>query len=177
MGLPDEERGDVPRYTHEQFNGTSRQGWETNSSSSHSLVLDPSGEATFRKAAEFGFVEDGVLTIHGKTEFGWEWEIWDDPGDKVNYLLIDGFPVERMVHLLTTRLNVEDVKFEMVRKMEGIGNRNAGWELVDEKGSIDHQSRGTSGRIAAFDDDRVWAFLTNPKCMIRGGNDNSEGPW
>lgn len=166
----------APSDSHARFDGTFRKGWETNSSSSHSLVLDPSEKSVFRKAAEFGPVEGGILTINGKVDFGWEWEIWDDPGDKVNYLLVDGFPVERMIHLLTTRLGVDDVRFEVMSPVEGIGNRNAGWER-NEVGGIDHQSVGTTSRIQSLTDDEVWAFITNPKNVIRGGNDNSEGPW
>lgn len=160
---------------HEQFDNTSRRGWETNSSSSHSLVLDPKAEAVFRKAAEFGFVKDGVLTIQGKSDFGWEWEIWDDPSDKVNYLLIDGFPPRRMIDLLIANLGVDEVKIEILNDVEGIGGRSSGMEVSG--GSLDHQSAGTTARIQALSDEEVWAFITNPENMIRGGNDNEDGPW
>ncbi len=160
---------------HEQFDNTSRRGWETNSSSSHSLVLDPLAKAVFREAAEFGFVKDRVLTIHGNEDFGWEWEIWTDPSDKVNYLLIDGFPPDRMIRLLIANLDIDDVKIAVLQDVEGIGGRSAGMEL--KGGSIDHQSVGTTAKIRSLSDEEVWAFITNPNNMIRGGNDNEEGPW
>lgn len=147
---------------HRLFSGVVRAGWETNSSSSHSLVLDPKAGPVLTQASDFGVVaDDGVLVIYGTKSFGWEWTIWDAPDDKVQYLLADGFDLDRMVSLLERYL--------------GMKVRFAPKDEYDY--GIDHQSEGRSAEIQALSDERVWAFLTNPKNQIRGGNDNEEGPW
>jgi hypothetical protein len=148
-----------------------RRSFETNSSSSHSLVLDfnldeDGAVDTICDFADFGTInEDGFLEVRALTvEFGWQWEVWSDPGTKVAYMLLDGFSQHRMQLILHSNLS------SMYPQIKGIILPNI------EDGHIDHQSVGRTGMIAGAPDDIVWKFISG-NSAIRGGNDNSDGPW
>lgn len=149
-----------------------RRTWETNSSSSHSLVLvDLDKTPPLTAAGAFGPVVDGELVVHPiQREFGWQWEAWEDPATKVMYLLLDGFNRDRLQAILDGRLVGRD-GVARVKLPEGDSSGR------DENHSyIDHQSAGTSAPLRSKTDDQVWSFLVGPS-IIRGGNDNDEGPW
>ena len=139
---------------------------ETNSSSSHSLVVEVGSNSVLNSCAEFGPIsEDGELHITPTTQdFGWQWAIWDDPATKLAYLLHDGFDKERMVSILNANLvgkfGVTSIRLPNLK--DGYG--------------IDHQSIGTSSEVRDLSDEDVWQFLIGPS-VIRGGNDNEPGPY
>lgn len=168
---------------------TIRHCFETNSSSSHSLVITPDAPLPSVQSHDFGFLSKDdkktILVIQGQTEFGWQWDIWDKPGDKANYLYIDASYEQRyrLRNLIKTKFNVDEVVFLL-------GSQDS-WVLdlacpaaIEEarldasKAYIDHDSAGTSrdDRIWA-NDETLWAFLVSDQNLIRGGNDNEEGPW
>lgn len=139
-----------------------RHSWETNSSSSHSLVLIAGGRTV--NATDFGKVVDNILTIIPTTiDFGWQWEIWDSPIEKLCYLLLDGLNEERAKKLLKEKLNVDEVCLP-------------DWEKYKYSAYIDHDSIGTTREIINSTDEELWNFITGDS-QIRGGNDNEEGPW
>lgn len=140
-----------------------RQAWETNSSSSHSLVLENTPGMPV-DATHFGAVEDNILrVIFQETCFGWQWDVWDTPIEKLAYLILDGLDVERAERILTRNLNV---KTTIIPELDNT-NYNA---------YIDHQSIGTSWEVRNSSDEEIWQFLTNDS-EILGGNDNEGGPW
>jgi hypothetical protein len=137
--------------------------FETNRSSTHSLSLQGIGV----RDTYFGDIYPGgenrlsFLGINGYN-FGWQWEIWDSPALKALYLYLDNnIPEfrERLVSLLKTKLNVDEIHFET------------------ERSYIDHDSHGTTAGFRTASDEELWDFMTLPGNQIRGGNDNEEGPW
>jgi hypothetical protein len=150
-----------------------RAGFETNSSSAHSLVLPADGETTLSKTSQLGFIDEAnELHISGNTCFGWEWEIWDYPGDKVNYLIIDSGHdeglINRLKRVIMDNTGTFNVVFDSIVEAKEQGSYNT---------YVDHQSIGTSAPVRKFNDEQLWNFIMNPSAMIRGGNDNSDGPW
>ena len=147
-----------------------RDGFETNSSSSHSVVISDS-DNVFTDVAYLGQLElDGeTLHVEGETTFGWEWELWSMPGDKLNYILIDNdndpSVRERLVNLIKEKTGVKYVDFP------GVDNAK------EYEAYVDHESRGTSRDVLELDDDDLWKFIMNPESSFRGGNDNDDGPW
>lgn len=150
-----------------------RRTWETNSSSSHSLVLvDLDKAPPLTPAGTFGPVVDGELIVNPvQREFGWQWEVWEDPATKIMYLLLDGFDRNRLQAILDNRLVGQD---GVVRVKLPEGDSSA---TGDAYSYIDHESVGTSAELRDKTDDQVWAFLVGPS-VIQGGNDNDQnGPW
>lgn len=145
--------------------------FETNSSSSHSLVLD--GETSYIQDSYFGDIVNDELIPTGKKEFGWEFEIWDSAADKLMYLCVDASRANddifmtKIEDLLIKKLNIKSIRWPF-------GSLNSSHY------GIDHQSVGTTNSLYDgnnFDEDVIWNFLTNPNCQVRGGNDNEESPW
>lgn len=145
-----------------------RDGFETNSSSSHSVVISDS-DNTFTDLAYLGIIDGETLHVEGETIFGWEWELWSMPGDKLNYILIDNdndeLIRERLINLIKEKTGVKHVDFPGI---DGGGEYNA---------YVDHQSKYTSGKVLELGDDDLWKFIMNPESAFRGGNDNDDGPW
>lgn len=151
-----------------------RHGFETNSSSSHSLVISPDNDV-LTDVSKLGVYEDSTegrkFIVSGNTKFGWEWEIWDYPGDKLFYILIDGASEEltnEMRQMVATKAEVE---FKNVI-FDGIDNCNDNYSCY-----IDHQSLGTSSDVRRMETEEIWQFIMNPNSCFRGGNDNQCGPW
>ena len=147
-----------------------RAGFETNSSSAHTLVLDDSDVVpTINVNARLGYIDEkNQLHIVGNTEFGWEWEIWDYPGDKVNYLYLDNrhnsAAVDRLKSVLMKYTGTTDVHFDSIYEPKSFAY-------------IDHQSEGTSAPVFELDDEGIWQFIMSTTSAIKGGNDNSDGPF
>jgi len=147
-----------------------RDGFETNSSSSHSVVISDS-DSVFTDLAYLGTLEldGGTLHVEGEIAFGWGWELWSMPGDKLNYILIDNdkdeLVRERLVNLIKEKTGVKHVDFP------GIDNAR------EYNAYVDHQSAGTSREVLELSDDSLWKFIMNPESAFRGGNDNDNGPW
>jgi hypothetical protein len=147
-----------------------RDGFETNSSSSHSLII--SDDLDFAPDTNFGPIKDGVLTVDGVTDFGWQWDIWCMPGDKLNYLYLEaGSEVrkDRLDQIITENLGVAKIQY--------FGSADPDSVRSSYRAYIDHQSTGTSSDVWSMTDAQIWGWLTNPNSCIRGGNDNETGPW
>ena len=137
--------------------------FETNSSSSHSLVLSPDN-IEYIPDTYFGIIDkEGTLFVNIKdVNFGWQWEIWNSAEEKLQYLYLD--------HKYNTQY-IHDLEQLLIEKLSIV---SVLWVDDDNYSNIDHQSNGTSYEITI---DKAWDFLTNPHSVIRGGNDNEEGPW
>lgn len=152
-----------------------REGFESNSSSSHTLVIGDISVPLIKELSQLGFLDkSGNFVITGNTRFGWEWEIWDCPSDKASYLRIDCDNNDQRVNRLR----------EIIGKNVGVEAYRVIFDGIDDDDPdtlysyyIDHQSAGTSAEVFDGDDDAVWNFIMNPSAKILGGNDNSDGPW
>lgn len=149
--------------------------FETNSSSSHSLVYSKKNRGyTYDLPVD----DDGVLTIPFG-EFGWGPQVLKDPIDKLSYVLTDrcGYKyydisqnksweeiveelkededVQNIIDIIKTYCdNVKDVTFETPGSYYPTGY-------------VDHQSRGTSN------DDDISEIIFNNNIIILIDNDNS----
>ena len=140
--------------------GNIRGGFATNSSSSHSILLNCPEPQTMAGVDDF--------------EYGWEWFHLKDKKAKRNYLatlLLENAP--RDMSGATIRAVVKDLLGVKLPSGKGRG--------CGEMGYIDHQSvlpipcafDGTwphAGFVTAFRD-----FLDSDVVSIRGGNDNTDG--
>ena len=147
-----------------------RNGFETNSSSSHSLVI--SEDLDFAPDTNFGPIKDGVLTVDGVTNFGWQWDIWCKPGDKLNYLYLEAHGQDRkdrLNQIVTSNLGITEIQY--------FGSSDPDQVRISYNAGIDHQSINTSEEVWSMTDAQIWEWLTNPNSCIHGGNDNETGPW
>jgi len=150
-----------------------RYGFETNSSSSHSLVINPSVDM-LNSINDLGVYEGAnesqKFVISGNTRFGWEWEIWDSPADKLFYMLIDADDE-----------NFTSLMREYIASKVDVTPENVIFNEFDGRDSydcyVDHESHGTSLSIRSKPLDEIWEFIMNPNSCVRGGNDNQCGPW
>lgn len=182
-----------------------RYGFETNSSSTHSLVVsgirqqsvwnDGTERVEFKASRELNPIallgelqNDGTFIISGNIAFGWGIELWNFPADKATYLMLDeeseikcGTPKtiefrERLRKLIAKKSGAEGVTFLGI---DEVSDKNS--EVFGSYNAyIDHQSLGCSVPLRELDDDALWNWLLDPSCGIQGGNDNCtdwESPW
>jgi hypothetical protein len=151
-----------------------REGFESNSSSSHTLVIGDISVPLIKDLAQLGHVDEkGNFIIAGNTRFGWEWEIWDFPADKACYLRIDSDNEPWLIDRLR----------EAIGENVGVEPQNVIFEGIDDEDPdtmysyyIDHQSVGTSVEVLNGGKESIWNFIMNPESMVEGGNDNEDGP-
>lgn len=147
-----------------------RDVFETNSSSSHSLVLGQGQalSATLPKK----FLRTGTAAIR-VGEYGWEWMRYYTVINKASYLL---------THI--TSGDVSDSTAEICRQYP-----RAAWlveifkeafevtlEFEESSGYIDHESVGCA-ESALRSKDAMKAFLLDDTAYVVTGNDNSTAPW
>lgn len=149
-----------------------REGFESNSSSSHTLVIGDLSMPLIKELNMLGKLDDdGNFVITGNTRFGWEWETWDFPADKACYLRIDcehnNNRVDQLREVIGKNVGVEPWRVIF----EGIDDADKSYSYY-----IDHESVGTSSEVFCGGDDAIWNFIMNPSAKILGGNDNEDGP-
>jgi hypothetical protein len=143
-----------------------RSTFETNSSSSHSLTLDRN--ALVAQPFPKDVLRAGVVCV-APGDYGWEWERFYTPLNKLRYLV---------THLLSfsdvSELN-DCPQMEMLRKVvaEHTGCRI---EVENNEGHIDHESLGRAGEVFA-DEATLHAFVFGRDSCVETGNDNSNPPW
>jgi len=136
--------------------------FETNSSSSHSIVVDRNGDYV-------GLTPDENNEIVIRPEdFGWNFDTYQNPEDKLAYLLIyirDWIPVETMKLIYTKRL------CDMVEEHTGASNVYLSGENGD--GYIDHQSV-EGGQLEEYFQDQglMKDFVFGRKSILETGHDN-----
>lgn len=145
-----------------------RQGvFETNSSSTHSLVIAKQAD----KLQPILPDNEGVLTIKPETlEFGWGTEWVRDFDSKACYLYLDAQEEEYL-----------DMLAKVIRDFTGA--ETIIWPdsvIAERKGDyrgydiyIDHQSMGTSSEVFNISEDYVRQFLFHPLSAVILDNDNT----
>ena len=140
--------------------------FETNSSSTHSIVISPETPHMYDTIHPDG---NGEIWLNGG-EFGWNWERFDDAKTKANYCAVDQFGNEVNMQMLM------DVLKEHTGAKEIMFNFTTNWDVDELNHSyVDHQSYGTSSK--AFESKRkLKNFIFNPYSILFTGNDNSDAP-
>lgn len=152
-----------------------RNVFETNSSSSHSLVVSNKDRGY---SYDLPVDEEGILTIPFG-EFGWGPEILKTPIEKLSYFITDHAPYiedddkmdwDKLIKLVLQKS--EDIRdaIEIV-KSNCPQVKEVKFEKCDEYwplGYVDHQSCGTSNDAASIED-----LIFNNSVLILIDNDNS----
>lgn len=137
--------------------------FETNSSSSHSLVFSKKNRGY---SYDLPVDEDGVLTIpYG--EFGWGPDILKTPIEKLSYLITDHQCLEGgIVEMIKARC--PDVKEVVTESCDSY------WE----HGYVDHDSVGTSNEVSpeelVFNNDIIIIIDNDNSCLFSGMTDEDE---
>ncbi len=143
--------------------------FETNSSSSHSLVLCETGELLQQPFSDT-ITKQGVVTVTGG-EFGWNVETFTDVHDKLSYLYTDAMinsdddPDPEHNYKLKVLSNA--VK-EHTGCLLGFSRSSGYWDF----GYIDHQSVGICEKVWDGGVEGVKQFLFNPASYFETDNDN-----
>ena len=157
-----------------------RNVFETNSSSSHSIIVDEEAKADMLQTMPIS--KSGTVYIDGVDEFGWGNQRYNDPMTKAIYCFVDTWGKagkdERLLMLTkvikehTGALNVDFSRLTKVLEKDTWAGKPGD---IIAKGYIDHQSDGTS--LEAFDTkEKLRNFIFSPKSWLFITNDNS-GPW
>lgn len=145
--------------------------FETNSSSSHSLVLDESSNLLDQPFSD-AVVASGIVEINAG-EYGWEEDSFNSVGEKLSYLYTDAGM--NLPDDINPNLYTESDKLNMIR--DAI-KYHAGLDTHFEEyegsfpGYIDHQSLGTCDTVWNKGVDGVVKFVFNPESSFETDNDN-----
>lgn len=133
--------------------------FETNSSSSHSIVLGDS-------VLEFSKGDDITDFVIEPDEFGWEYEEHYDLKTKASYVY---------TYALSNKSKCEEVKNRLKKVVEEKLGVNVVFTFLSEeyfpKGYIDHQSHDVCEEVA-FDEEKMKLFLFNENSVLTINNDN-----
>ncbi len=136
--------------------------FETNSSSSHSLVIDESVKTYSSITPNY----EGCIILDGG-EFGWGWEKITDPLTKANYCAVDCIESEDLLD------NIKEVIKEHTGAKDVIINIDVNYR-TNNYSYIDHQSKGRSREIASSKE-KLKDFIFGGGVLFLG-NDNSSAP-
>jgi hypothetical protein len=150
--------------------------FETNSSSSHSLTINPemATQATFSPAVQ----RKGVYRV-AKGEYGWDWKMYCTLENKLRYLFTQLFSKDidySSAEEATAALRSEEPRFDLLCRLV---EEHTGVRLLAQaksSGYIDHQSEGV-GLDLFLDEQRLKSFLFNEESFVGTGNDNSYPGW
>lgn len=145
--------------------------FETNSSSTHSLVLSEAGNLLEQPFSDV-ITKQGVVTVEGG-EFGWDIETFTNVHDKLSYLYTDAMlsaseksePDPETNDKL--RMLVDAVK-EHTGLVLGFSHNSGYWEF----GYIDHQSVGLCADVWSKGVEGVKQFLFDPSSYFETDNDS-----
>ena len=138
--------------------------FETNSSSTHSIVLSRNENGEFDR--EF----PTTVSPTWSGEFGWEFETWYTIEEKLAYMIRC---------LVCYDFNEKNLQDKIKPIQERLHNLGIDFKLPTyeeyRNGYVDHED-WYQGEIEYIyeDDDRLLAFLLNNESCIEGGNDNVE---
>jgi hypothetical protein len=165
--------------------------FETNSSSTHSLVIANAG-LVFDCMPVDWMLKIGIITTSGG-EFGWEWKTRSSFEDKLAYLSVRAFgQVEDMfnsgeIYCGVTQIAVDELRnvSSMCAMLSDAINEVTNCELRfinistddwNRIGYIDHQSWDVPDEVFDGGVEAVKRFLFCSTSYIRTGNDNSDDP-
>ena len=155
--------------------------FETNSSSSHSLTIDPSAVRDFSLMADA--LRAGVIEITLDSFYGWEWRRLHKPQSKLAYLLTQatycggGVSVERaeagddITEMLREGSSAAEAIIAAVE--EATGCRVT--VLAGSDAGIDHDSVGVGGDLWR-EPDNLLNFVFSKDAYVQTGNDNNKPP-
>lgn len=139
--------------------------FETNSSSTHSLVIDRNGDYTSITP------DDNNEIVIKPEDFGWQFEAYQDPKDKLAYLFIY---VREWVETETRKNVYHNMITEMVKEHTGASRV---YLASETDGYIDHQSVEDGQLEPYFRDPQLLKdFVFGRNSVLKTGNDNGEGP-
>ena len=162
-----------------------RFGFETDSSSSHSLSI----KKDIGKREKLDVRDEEIYSHFG--EFGWEWKKYSDPKTKLSYVLTmvaetemywrDKENSERALKIFEKTKGYHQIK-ELIKEKTGCDLMvllNVG--SYYPFGYIDHQSSTDEyGSLQDFLDDwgiTLERFIFDPNIVLRTGNDNDDPHW
>jgi len=134
--------------------------FETNSSSSHSITIEPSNDGLYDTIIPD---DDGNIILTGG-EFGWGIEEHNDALTKANYCGVDNLLNEDKLDML------KEVIREQTGCNEVIIDISEDWKDSNHS-YIDHQSHGTS-REALESKETLRQFIFNKNSILYIDNDN-----
>jgi len=145
--------------------------FETNSSSSHSLVIADTGDLMPIPFSE-SIMENGIVTIYSG-EYGWEIERYNSVYDKMSYLYTDA-----MLYSDATDTPDPESNNKLRMLIEAI-KEHTGCDVEFERsggywpyGYIDHQSVGLCSDVWSRGIEGVKQFVFNPNSYFETDNDN-----
>ena len=141
---------------------TRKSMWETNSSSTHSIVITPQKEG---KTLDDLCVENGVCSIF-PGEFGWGIEEYDDAQTKASYCFTWAKEYGNNTHL--------EMLCSVIKKQTGADKVEFIPMSTDKYykwGYIDHQSNHVCGDVFESDD-KLRDFIFSHFSILRIDNDN-----
>lgn len=162
---------------------------ETNSSSSHSLVISMSGDLIKQGDPDFDLdIRDGVLYVPcRKGDFVWGYEKSNSPLTKLQYAAglmccsIDGIgdhkKIKKFKNILTSYLGISDVVFEWdTDYFEALKTAEDKDDVYRRVPDIDHQSFSDSLEEISESRETLLRFIFSRDSWWYGGNDNSDEP-
>lgn len=149
--------------------------FETNSSSSHSLHVEP-GDLVEAPLPQ-NVLRSGVLTLE-PGEYGWEWHRYYSMTDKANYLLTQfapdttkyGTEPAEIAKELRSEIPQLDMLFTALEELTGVSI-----EVKRFSGYVDHDSVGV-GRSLFGNLHDLKSFLMSQSSYLETGNDNCSPP-
>jgi hypothetical protein len=148
--------------------------FETNSSSSHALIVGDGKTRTPPMSREEA--RSGIITV-GLGEYGWEWRRFYRLVNKLSYLTTDlsggtveGLDPEDNARQLRERSEGFAALSSVVREYTGCA-----LEVFASDGYVDHQSAGRGAELCG-DLPQLRAFLFAEGSYLETGNDNSPAP-
>lgn len=139
--------------------------FETNSSSSHSLVIGTNRDFLYDTSLIPD--KDGNLVLTGGM-FGREWRRYNDAKTKANYCAIDRFKNEMLIEVLKEQTSARNIIFAFTTNYQND-------KPDDSWSSIDHQSVGSTHNVFK-DKCSLKNFIFNKNSWLFTGSDESSAP-
>lgn len=166
-----------------------RNTFETNSSSSHSISLtNDYSEYQYQLVSDYSedYIDDDTLVIN-LGEYGWSWNTYIEPTDKLRYLLT------QLAQMLGCNSWCDDLSYatetayketiyesEEFNIIEEAITRNTSYKKLvigSLEGYVDHQSsQSPQSCLNEIGDISYERFIFDPNVKIRTGNDNEYDP-
>lgn len=151
--------------------------FETNSSSSHSLILSNKTLEDQYRCQTLAPDENGIIRLEGG-EFGWEWERFTTAYWKANYLMVYALMYERFGDDSIKEMLIDVIIEETGAKAVDILADVNHWDS-EFSSYIDHQSyddiRLKYGDVIT-NKDVMRSFIFDVRSILVTGNDNSYAP-
>lgn len=154
--------------------------FETNSSSSHSIVIKELQEGDVLDLGYLTPNDEGILYV-GPGQFGWETARHRDSGTKASYLLTSLMLTKNSVEEFN-RVLFDVTEAKMIMLSNSLYNRDGAidGEVGDEDHDdyshyIDHESYYVPQQVLSGGYEAIKNFIFNPASILYTGNDNDDG--